>query len=215
MKKTPRITTAPRSGGRGTGGVRVTQHQVVTLAVLLLGGDQHVVDTEDVAMKAAELAPGRFNWRKYPEQVNLELVRVFLSDAKKPEFGALVAGSGTKGWTLTLAGLAWARERGELLLDSDMRRTREQKRSSAFSEVRWRTERTRIQSTSAWRRWASGDTGLSSQEVAEVFRIDSYSNDQTRQLKINRQLALFTEDAEIHPFLMKIVHLVAPAKETS
>src|SRR5262245_4834111 len=77
---------------------RISQLEVVTLAVFLLGGDEQVVDTEDVAMKVNAIAPGRFSWRKYPEQVNLELVRVFLSDAKKPEFGGLVSGSGARGW---------------------------------------------------------------------------------------------------------------------
>jgi len=37
--------------------------EIVTLAVYLLGGDAHWVDTEDIAKKANELAPGRFTWR--------------------------------------------------------------------------------------------------------------------------------------------------------
>src|ERR671916_3010903 len=82
--------------------------EVVVLAVYVLGGDQTPVDTEDAAMKANELAPGRFTWRKYPGQVSLEHVRVFLSDAKKPKYGSLLAGDGTKGWRLTPTGAAWA-----------------------------------------------------------------------------------------------------------
>jgi len=88
---------------------QLTQREIVTLAVYLLGGDQHAVDTEDAAIKTHELAPGRFAWRKYPEQINLELVRVYLSDAKKPEKGDLLVGSGRTGWSLTKAGLNWAR----------------------------------------------------------------------------------------------------------
>ena len=42
---------------------QLAQHELVTLAVYLLGGDQHAVDTEDVAIKAHELAPGRFSWQ--------------------------------------------------------------------------------------------------------------------------------------------------------
>jgi hypothetical protein len=83
---------------------QLTQCEIVILAVHLLGGDQHAVDTEDVAIKAHELAPGRFSWRKYPEQINLELVRVYLSDAKKPEKGGLLLGSGRTGWSLTTHG---------------------------------------------------------------------------------------------------------------
>lgn len=60
-----------------------SNHEIVTLAVYLLGGEAKVIDTEDVAVKANEIAPGRFTWRKFPEQINIENVRTFLSDAKK------------------------------------------------------------------------------------------------------------------------------------
>lgn len=60
----------------------LTQAELVTVAVYLLGGELRKIDTEDTAMKAHEIAPGRFAWRKYPGQINLELVRVALSDAK-------------------------------------------------------------------------------------------------------------------------------------
>ena len=70
---------------------------VVTWAVFLLGGDLNPVDTEDVAVKAHDLAPGRFAWQKYPGQINLELVRVHLSDAKKVNNGRRLSGSGRQG----------------------------------------------------------------------------------------------------------------------
>lgn len=76
---------------------QLTQSQIVTLAVYLLGGDQQAVDTEDAAIKAHELAPGRFSWRKDPEQIHLELIRVYLSNAKEAHKGALVVGSGRTG----------------------------------------------------------------------------------------------------------------------
>ena len=60
--------------------------------------------------EANELAPGRFTWRKYKDQINLEVVRVYLSDAKKKAKGAYLIGSGNSGWTLSEAGLAFARE---------------------------------------------------------------------------------------------------------
>ena len=60
----------------------LSNHEIVTLAVYLLGGDTQYVDTEDAAVKANELAPGRFTWRKYRDQINIENVRTFLSDAE-------------------------------------------------------------------------------------------------------------------------------------
>jgi len=42
----------------------LSNHEIVTLAVYLPGGDSKRIDTEDVAVKSNELAPGRFTWRK-------------------------------------------------------------------------------------------------------------------------------------------------------
>src|SRR5260370_11593362 len=94
---------------------RLTTAELVTWAVYQLGGDQRRIDTEDVAVKVFQLAPKRFGWRKYPAQINLELVRVYLSDAKKTEHGELLSGSGRTGWALTRKGLEWlASARGRL-----------------------------------------------------------------------------------------------------
>ena len=78
-------------------GNELVQYQIVVLALYFLDGHSKRVDTEDVAIKSHELAPLRFAWAKYPEQVNLELIRVALSDAKKPEKGRLIVGSGRRG----------------------------------------------------------------------------------------------------------------------
>ena len=67
--------------------ISLANHEIVTLAVYLLGGDTQRVDTEDVAVKANALAGGRFTWRKYPDQINIDAVRKRLWDAAKPEKG--------------------------------------------------------------------------------------------------------------------------------
>lgn len=58
-------------------------HEIVAMAALLLGGDARRADTEDIAKRASELAPGRFTWREYTDQINIETILAFLSDAKK------------------------------------------------------------------------------------------------------------------------------------
>jgi hypothetical protein len=75
---------------------QLANHEIVTLAVYLLGGEAHKVDTEDIAKKSNELAPGRFTWRKYSDQINIEHIRAFLSDAKKPKNGAYLTGVGNQ-----------------------------------------------------------------------------------------------------------------------
>jgi hypothetical protein len=188
---------------------KLTQGELVTMAVYLLGGDQHAVDTEDVAIKAQELAPGRFSWRKYPEQINLELVRVYLSAAKKPEKGGFLLGSGRTGWSLTQAGLSWARQAAEQFVGKDLTRSRAQSKAGSIDENRWRRERARIQLSHAWKHWAGRHQRPTAREAAEVFRIDSYAVGPIRERKITRLLAMFDDDGEIAPFLNRMAELLA------
>ena len=187
---------------------RPAQIEVVTLAVYLLGGERHTIDTEDVATKAHELAPGRFSWRKYPDQINLELVRVYLSAAKHSDRGAWLAGSGRRGWTLTPSGLKWAEKASKKLLSTDLSASREQSQVGSVDENRWRRERERISATSAWQRWTGGQKDIPIRDVAEVFRIDSYSTGRLRDLKINRLHTLFKNDAEMLSFIETLAGII-------
>jgi hypothetical protein len=183
-----------------------SQMKVVALAVYLLGGAQRAVDTEDVAVRAHQLAPGRFSWRKYPDQINLELIRVYLSDAKTK--GELVLGSGRTGWRLTQKGLVWAQHAVLQVGQTDTARSRENLRSGSIDEQRWRRERSRLISTSAWTSWNSGDREVSAAQAKEVFRIDSYAKGDLREAKITRLQSLFAEDHEIAAFLDHLVEVI-------
>ena len=85
--------------------VEFSKPELVTIAVALLGGDTTHIDREDVALKVNDIAPGQFNWRKYPERIDLDAVGGQLRNAKKPQKGGLVVGNNTKGWMLSPAGL--------------------------------------------------------------------------------------------------------------
>jgi hypothetical protein len=62
-------------------------HELVVLAAYLAGAQSTPADTEDIAIKANVLAPGRFSWRKYKDQINIDTVRKRLWDATKAEKG--------------------------------------------------------------------------------------------------------------------------------
>ena len=81
--------------------------ELVTIAVAVLDGDKAYVDREDVALKVNDIAPGRFNWRKYPDRIDLDAVGSALRDAKKTQNGELLVGNNSTGWMLSPAGLKW------------------------------------------------------------------------------------------------------------
>lgn len=182
-----------------------SQTEVVTLATYLLGGAQRAIDTEDIAVEAHRLAPGRFSWKKYPDQINLELIRVYLSDAKKSDKGELLIGSGRTGWRLTQRGLKWAQQAAQNIKNIQTSRTRAQSRSGSIDEQRWRRERSRIQATRAWMMWIEGKRDIPRADAKTIFRIDSYAKGDLREAKITRVRSLFLEDEELGPFLDHLI----------
>lgn len=190
----------------------LTKREATLFAVHLLGGGQRTVDTEDVAIKAAELLPRAFAWRKYPAQINLELVRAVLSDSKKPQFGSLLHGTGTEGWRLSDAGVIWAAQ-----LEKDLKAgvvTNQGKTDpwAGSSDAR-RADReiSRAKSSLAWQQWQSGQT-ISARAAMELFRIDDYSDAKMSDIKVARLRGLVAEDQEAAQ-LVELAAKIALGKE--
>lgn len=177
--------------------------EVVVLAVYLLGGDQNSIDTEDIAMKANEIAPGRFTWRKYPDQVDLEPVRKRLSDALSLEHGKLLAGSVAKGWYLTAAGLKWASQNIQRVAAGSAGR----KRVDRTLQHRRANEQVRIRGLSAWAKFTTGEE-VSLREAEAVFRVSEYVQGARREQLVDRGRSLFAEDDELGPFMESMAEIV-------
>ena len=185
----------------------VSQCEVVTFAVYLLGGAQKFIDTEDVAVKAHAIAPGRFAWRNYPDQINLELVRVYLSDAKKPEKGEHLSGSGRRGWSLTAKGRRWV-EANLPLLEQDLSLGDGTPRAGSINAVRLDRESKRLKTSEAWQLWSAGNKTVTPIQAKQIFRIDSYTKADMLRLKVDRLLNLFGDNKQITAFLTEMSQLV-------
>jgi hypothetical protein len=173
---------------------RLANHEVVTLAVYLLDGATRPVDREDIAVKANELAPGRFAWRKYPAQISLEIIRVALTDAKKEKNGSYLAGRGDEGWVLTERGLDFARSMIESVQEVDLSRGRRSDR-----DARWlAAERSRLLSSDAYREAREhGVDAVTTQAADAFFRVDEYVVGPAREQKVVRVLDAFGDDPEL------------------
>ena len=191
------------------------QFGVVTLAVYLLDGAKRAVDTEDVAVKVHQLAPGRFSWRKYPDQINMELVRTALSDAKKLKNGAWITGVGRTGWSLTPEGLRWVKANLKSFSKEDFSRRREESRAGSVDENRWRRERSRILGTDAWRKWTQDRASVTRKDAEDVFRIDNYSTGSLKNRKITRVADVFADDPEIGLFIRKISQILSVNEQSA
>lgn len=173
---------------------KLSNIEVVAIAVFLAGGALSPADTEDVAMKTTEIAPGRFAWRKYPEQVNIEQVRRRLTDAATPEKGGFVSGSQRTGWQLTPRGVAFA-ERTLPALSP----TVQGRQPMSANERKWvGNERVRLLASKAMEEYrAEGATSVSRRHLEEFFRVNDYVQGASREKKIDRLVNAFRDDADL------------------
>ena len=189
----------------------LANHEVVTLAVYLLGGEREPVDTEDVAKRANEIAPGRFTWRKYKDQINLEVVRVYLSDAKKKAKGAYLIGSGNTGWSLSEAGLAFAREHADAVQALE---AAEPRRNVGQDRVRQQRERARLLATEAYAKIAAGRADdLTRRDAESFFRIDSYVQGEARRRRVATIANAHSGDPELGPVIEQLAEMIKENKD--
>ena len=157
---------------------QLSNYQLVTVAVMLIGGDLDYVDTEDIAIKVNDIAPERFGWRKYPDRIDLDSVRVALRDAKKPKNGGLLIGSNVDGWMLSPAGMGW----GETL-DLDYMESKQPiryRRDSIAANLE--SERIRLRQSRAYHLFGEGQKDvITTQNFYQFARINEYFGEKARQ----------------------------------
>jgi hypothetical protein len=190
----------------------LANHEIVTIAVFLLGGDRKSVDTEDAAIKAHELAPGRFSWVKYTDKIDREAVRKRLWDAKKPEHGGYLIGSDRKGWMLTAKGLEFAKAQLPHMKTASLSRTR-----MTAQEANWvRRERARLLMSEAFAKYTTRGAGsISTSEAERLLRLGDYVVGDARQQRLTRILNLFGDDPELGPFLRHLTEALVPQRMTN
>jgi hypothetical protein len=157
---------------------QLPNYQLVTIAVMLLGGDLDYVDTEDIAIKVNEVTPERFGWRKYPDRIDLDSVRVGLRDAKKPKNGGLLIGSNTDGWMLSPAGMRWgvALELEHMRFEQPIRHRRDSIAANLESE------RIRLRQSQACRFFLEGQKDvITTQDFYQFARVNEYFGEKARQ----------------------------------
>jgi hypothetical protein len=167
---------------------------IVTIAVYLLGGDSKYIDTEDVAVKANQLAPGRFTWRKYHDQINIDNVRKRLSDAKNPAKGGYLLGSFTQGWLLSENGLKFCRKHSKELKGASLSRAPLDKK-----EMSWRRhEKARMLASPAFEKIRGNkENEITSREAEGFFMVDDYITGVAREKKLARIINTFGNDSEL------------------
>lgn len=168
----------------------IRNDQVALVALLVQGGDRAPIDTENVAIEADRLAPGRFRWRKFKEHIDLGLVRNGLQDARKK---SLVDGGAHRGWVLTPDGMKEASSLLPELADPSTRKR------VATEQKQWEArERSRLLAEPAFQiALEKGAAALTTRDVLRLFKLDEYTSPERRSERLRRFALSFTDEPEL------------------
>lgn len=168
-----------------------TNRDIVTIAVCQLGGGLRHIHLEDVAMKASELSPRRFRWKRYPDQINLELVRLTLKNELSSPSSRVLGGI-RDGWMLTPAGLSWCLCAASLgdshaLVAELQREIDRAKKTTAFSKTIHRE-----------------GVAVSSAEVEALLRVNNYFTARDRRERTAALANAAELDSELRSVLISL-----------
>lgn len=157
--------------------------QLLTVALSNLGGHERRIHTEDIALEANELAPGRFSWRKYPEYVDINVVLQGLGDARRARYDAHVLGSNVKGWMVTAAGQIWVKR---LVMDRSSELASLVSAADGSAIAGMRKEAQRLEATAAFALYSNGEQAkITRKQFFDFLRINEYFSDRARRRRIN------------------------------
>jgi hypothetical protein len=173
---------------------KLAHHEVIALAMLNLGGEARFVDTEHIAVEANRIAPGRFSWVHYPDQINIHNIKTCLWKSKSVATGYLVLGSDKRGWMLTKKGAEMAMKLASQLPETIPAISRQDDKSDKWKSV----ERARLINSDAFKKFSDrGDEAVTKAEVEAFFRINDYVIGDVREKKIVRLLNVFGDDPDL------------------
>jgi hypothetical protein len=195
---------------RNTNGITtMAQSNIVAIAAYMAGAAKKRVDMEDVAVKANEIAPGRFSWRKYKEQIDLELIYKHLWDLTKPDHGPYITGTKNEGWMLTLAGTTFVEKAVQAVEGVNLGKVRLTK----ADEQRIKRDRARMLSEPAYIKVAKGRTvEVTIPEAERFFRLDDYVVGQARERKLAQAENALHDDPKLGPAVANAAKLVRSKK---
>lgn len=153
--------------------------QLVTLAISELGGATQSVDIEDIAIRAYELAPEKFSWRKYPERIDLRVVQYGLKDAASNRKGEpLIKGSLKHGYMLTAVGLEWL-EKNQLINGGKLPQSSTRRQSAAD---KLSIEQARLLTSTTFLKFKSDEfEEIKYSDFQEFVRVNDYFPEHVRQ----------------------------------
>ena len=180
---------------------KLSNQEIVTVAIYVLGSGVGTFDIETIAKKADELAPGRFRWKTDPNMISDSNTWDALSNARKKGFILQQANEkNTDSYLITEEGVKFSEKNLNKIKDFDQSKIR-----IAVSKEIYENTKNRLITTAAYQKAKNLKIDqITIKEFNQFFRLNDYMKNTQKQEKIQKIKNLFIHEKEFKELIDKV-----------
>ena len=180
---------------------KLSNQEIVTVAIYILGSGIGTFDIETIAKKADEIAPGRFRWKTDPNMISDSNTWDALSNARKKGFILQQASQkNTDSYLLTEEGIKFSEKNLNKIQKYDQSKIR-----IPVSKEMYENTKNRLIATIAYQKAKnSKEKEITIKEFNQFFRLNDYMKNSQKEEKIQKIKNLFIHETEFKKIIEKI-----------
>jgi len=180
---------------------KLSNQEIVTIAIYVLGSGIGTFDIETIAKKADELAPGRFRWKTDPNMISDSNTWDALSNARKKGFILQQANEkNTDSYLITEEGIIFSKKNIDKIKKFDQSKIR----ISVSKEI-YENTKNRLITTEAYQKAKNLKLDqITVKEFNQFFRLNDYMKNTQKEEKIQKIKNLFIHEKEFKELIDKV-----------
>jgi hypothetical protein len=180
---------------------KLSNQEIVTIAIYVLGSGIGTFDIETIAKKADELAPGRFRWKTDPNMISDSNTWDALSNARKKGFILQQANEkNTDSYLITEEGVIFSKKNIDKIKKFDQSKIR----ISVSKEI-YENTKNRLITTEAYQKAKNLKLDqITVKEFNQFFRLNDYMKNTQKEEKIQKIKNLFIHEKEFKELIDKV-----------
>jgi len=180
---------------------KLSNQEIVTVAIYALGSGVGTFDIETIAIKADELAPGRFRWKTRPDLISDSNTWDALSNARKKGYILQQAAQkNTDSYLLTEEGVKFSEKNISKIKEFDQSKMR----ISVSKEI-YENTKNRLIATEAYQKAKNLKLDqITIKEFNQFFRLNDYMKNTQKEEKIQKIKNLFIHEKEFKKLIDKV-----------
>ena len=180
---------------------KLSNQEIVTIAIYVLGSGIGTFDIETIAKKADELATGRFRWKTDPNMISDSNTWDALSNARKKGFILQQANEkNTDSYLITEEGVIFSKKNIDKIKKFDQSKIR----ISVSKEI-YENTKNRLITTEAYQKAKNLKLDqITVKEFNQFFRLNDYMKNTQKEEKIQKIKNLFIHEKEFKELIDKV-----------